>query len=369
MRLLHVIGARPNFIKIAPLIRALHGRHGLEQVLAHTGQHYDDAMSATFFRDLGIPEPDFNLGVGSGSHAAQTANIMRAFEPLLGQIRPDLVVVVGDVNSTLACALVAAKLGCPVAHVEAGLRSRDRGMPEEINRLLTDQLADLLFTPSRDADVNLRAEGIPSERIHFVGNIMIDTLMACRERTQVRDAPRAYGVEPGAYFLVTLHRPSNVDDAAQLGQILAALAALAERRPVLFPMHPRTRGNAERFGLLERLRGVRVLEPLGYLEMLGLLASAATVLTDSGGIQEETTALGVPCLTLRSSTERPVTVAEGTNTLVPVRSRDAIVEAAACAGLKRSRVPECWDGRTAGRIADVLAAWWERRRCAVVREA
>ena len=360
MKLLHVVGARPNFMKIAPLMAELAYR-GVKQRLVHTGQHYDEQMSAAFFEDLGIPEPDINLDVGSGSHAAQTAEIMKLFEPVLLAERPDLFIVVGDVKSTIACALVAAKLNVPVAHVEAGLRSGDRTMPEEINRVLTDQISDLLFTTSPEAKVNLLREGIAPEKIHFVGNIMIDTLTAQRERARGLDTPARFGVAPGGYALATLHRPSNVDDAGTLGEIFDALAELAESSAVLFPMHPRTRNNALRFGLKRRLGKVQVLEPLGYLEMLGLMDSAKLVLTDSGGIQEETTALGVPCLTLRDSTERPITITEGTNVLVPVRTRAKILEAAAVGVTRRGRIPEMWDGRTAARIADVLELWREPR--------
>ncbi len=361
MRILHVVGARPNFMKIAPLMAALDAEPGVEQVLVHTGQHYDERMSAGFFADLGIRAPDENLEVGSGTHAVQTARVMTAFEPVLERYAPDLVVVVGDVNSTLACALVAAKRNVPVAHVEAGLRSRDRAMPEEINRIVTDQLADLLLTPSRDADVNLRAEGIPAERIHFVGNIMIDTLLRQLEGARALGMPARHGVRRGEYVLVTLHRPSNVDDPATLGEIFRALAELAESRPVLFPIHPRTRTRADEAGLLPLLGGVRLLEPLGYSEMLGLTDGAGLVLTDSGGLQEETTALGVPCLTLRDSTERPVTVDEGTNTLVPDRSAVSILAAARNAGGTAGRIPEAWDGRTGERIARVFVEWHAMR--------
>jgi UDP-N-acetylglucosamine 2-epimerase (non-hydrolysing) len=371
MRILQVVGARPNFMKIAPIEAALRREPGVQQMLVHTGQHYDERMSEAFFRDLGMPRPDVNLGVGSGSHAVQTAEVMRAFEPVLQEFEPDLLVVAGDVNSTLACALVAAKLGCPVAHVEAGLRSRDRTMPEEINRILTDQIADLLLTPSRDGDENLRAEGIPAERIHFVGNVMIDTLRVHLQRAREMDVPGRLGVERGGYRVATLHRPSNVDDPRQLGEIFAALAELAAERPTILPLHPRTRGRAEAFGLMDRLADVRIVEPLGYLEMLGLMDGAALVLTDSGGVQEETTALGVPCLTLRDTTERPVTITEGTNRLLPDRSRDSILRAVAEGETRRGRIPEGWDGRAAERIVDVFREWDRSRRApaAAVRAA
>jgi UDP-N-acetylglucosamine 2-epimerase (non-hydrolysing) len=356
-RLLHVVGARPNFIKIAPLVREVSTSEGLGQVLVHTGQHYDEGMSDVFFDELEIPRPDVNLGVGSASHAQQTARVMMEFEPTLRSMTPDLVVLVGDVNSTLACALVAAKEGVPVAHVEAGLRSRDWSMPEEINRVLTDRLSDLLFTPSRDADENLGAEGIPADRIHFVGNIMIDTLRARLEDARGREVARRFDVEEGTFALVTLHRPSNVDEPATLEEIFGALAELARERPVVFPMHPRTRQNAERFRLMEKLGDVRVLKPVSYLDMLGLMEAAWMVLTDSGGIQEETTALGVPCLTLRSSTERPVTIEHGTNTLAPRREREEILRLAEEGSTRRGRIPELWDGRTASRIVDVIQRW------------
>ncbi|MBW3534630.1 MAG: UDP-N-acetylglucosamine 2-epimerase (non-hydrolyzing) [Gemmatimonadetes bacterium] len=357
MTVLHVVGARPNFMKIAPLLRALEAREGFRNVLVHTGQHYDEKMSESFFRDLGIPTPDVNLGVGSGSHAVQTAGVMTAIEPVLERERPDLVMVVGDVNSTLAAALTAAKLGVPVAHLEAGLRSGDREMPEEINRILTDQLADLCLTPSRDADENLRREGVADARIHFVGNVMIDSLMASLPAARERDVPRRLGLERRGYVAVTLHRPSNVDDREQLSAIVAALEDVAAQAPVVLPLHPRTAARLGAFGLgLER---VRVVEPLPYLEMLSLLDGAGVVLTDSGGIQEETTVLGVPCMTLRSSTERPVTITEGTNRLVPERSREAIVDAFRQVWGRSldARAPEGWDGRTSERIADVLEAW------------
>lgn len=365
MRVLVVAAARPNFMKVAPILAAL-ARDGDEAVLVHTGQHYDARMSDAFFRDLGLPDPDYHLGVGSGTHAQQTARVMEAFEPVLRAVRPSWVVVVGDVNATLACALVAAKLrpelGCRVAHVEAGLRSGDWRMPEEVNRVLTDRLADLLLTPSRDALPNLLREGIPAERVAFAGNVMIDTLFAHLPAARALDLPGRLGLARGGYVAATLHRPSNVDDADALGTLLDALAEVAADRPVVFPVHPRTRARAEAFGLAPQLARLRVLEPLGYTEMLSLTDGAAAVLTDSGGLQEETTALGVPCVTLREQTERPVTVAEGTNRLAPwpltvagvvAAYRGAAAEPRVTAG---TRGPEGWDGHAAERIVAELRA-------------
>lgn len=352
-RLLHVVGARPNFMKIAPVLRTLESDGRTENVLLHTGQHYDDAMSDAFFRDLDIREPNIHLDVGSGTHGKMTAHVLERTEEVLLEGRWDYVVVVGDVNSTIAAALAAVKLGIPVAHVEAGLRSRDRAMPEEINRILTDQISELLLTPSRDGDANLLAEGIPEERIVFVGNVMIDTLLHTLDRS--RDTPLPFeGLEHGRYVVATLHRPSNVDDAEQLGEILSALETIAEDVDVVFPMHPRTAKSLDAHGLsLER---VRRGPPVGYKEMLALQAHAGAVLTDSGGMQEETTVLGVPCLTLRSTTERPITIDEGTNRLVPVRSREKILEAfSECWGRDTTgRRPEGWDGKASERIAAAL---------------
>jgi UDP-N-acetylglucosamine 2-epimerase (non-hydrolysing) len=353
--LLHVVGARPNFMKVAPVLRAGQGREGLRQVLVHTGQHYDAAMSDSFFTDLELPAPDVNLGVGSGSHAVQTARIMLQFEPVLERERPDWVLVYGDVNSTVACALVAQKRGVRVAHVEAGLRSRDRGMPEEINRLLTDQLADLCLTPSRDADQNLLAEGIPAERIRFVGNVMVDTLLHLRDKARALEAPARRGVAERPYAVATFHRPSNVDRPGTLREILAALDRLAELMPVLFPIHPRTRARIGEFGLEGLARRVTLLEPLGYLETISLVERSTMVLTDSGGLQEETTVLGVPCLTARPSTERPVTITEGTNRLVAstcsaISAAVADVLARLGNGGFRPGRPEGWDGKAGERI-------------------
>lgn len=365
-----VVGARPNFMKIAPVLRAF-GRHvpAISALLVHTGQHYDRDMNDRLFEDLGLPHPDINLEVGSGTHAVQTAEVMRRFEPVLDECRPSAVLVVGDVNSTLACTLVAVKKGIPVAHVESGLRSYDRTMPEEINRVLTDQVADILYTTERAAADNLVREGVHPERIRFVGNVMIDSLLENRRHAPstgaILAAAGTRGIG-GAYGLATLHRPSNVDHGETLEQLLRALRDVAQRLPLVFAMHPRTRANIERFGLgwLADSSQLTILPPHGYLDMLGLMAGATVVLTDSGGLQEETTALGVPCLTLRDNTERPITVEQGTNTLVG-RDRAAIVAGVneiLAGGGKRGRVPELWDGRAAERIAADLAAWLIGRR-------
>lgn len=361
--LLVVAGARPNFMKIAPVMREA-DRRGIRAVLVHTGQHYDDAMSGSFFRDLSIRAPDHHLGVGSGSHAVQTARVMEAFEPVLEAVRPDWLLVPGDVNSTLAAALVAVKrkpdLGVRIAHLEAGLRSHDWRMPEEVNRVLVDRCSDLLLTPSRDAHANLAAEGIAPERVVFVGNIMIDTLLAQLDGARALRMPERLGLRD-AYVLCTLHRPSNVDDAATLRTCLEALRALAAEAQVVLPLHPRTRGRISEFGLDGLLEGLDVQQPLGYREMLGLMDGAAAVLTDSGGVQEETTSLGVPCVTLREQTERPITVEQGTNRLAPwplgvegilATARDALAEPRAGVG---SRAPEGWDGRAGARVMDALS--------------
>ena len=350
MKLLHVVGARPNFPKLAPVHRAGR-RSGVEQVVVHTGQHYDDAMSDAFFRDLGIVAPDVNLGVGSDSHAAQTARIMEKFEPVLVAQNPDWVVVYGDVNSTMAASIVASKLGIRVAHVEAGLRSFDRTMPEEINRLVTDRLANLLLTPSRDADAQLRAEGEPDDEIAFVGNVMIDSLFHSLPAARATGFREKIGVN-GSALVVTLHRPSNVDDPERIGILARVLSEIALDREVVFPAHPRTRKRLEDAGL--KLDRVRLLEPVGYLEMLDLVEHAYAVVTDSGGLQEETTALGVPCLTIRPNTERPITITEGTNRLVADPAR--IVSELAM--LQRPAVPprpEGWDGHAGERVIGALA--------------
>jgi len=361
MKIVNVCGARPNFMKIAPLMRAYRARSGIRPLLVHTGQHYDERLSDLFFRQLGLPEPDVNLGVGSGSHAVQTAEIMTRFEPVLVEHRPDWVVVVGDVNSTIACALVAVKLGVKVAHVEAGLRSFDRSMPEEINRVLTDAISDLLLVSEPSGLANLKREGVPDEKVHFVGNVMIDTLRANQEKAEGSTILADLGVEPGHYNLVTLHRPSNVDDAATFGRIADALEVIQADLPTIFPMHPRTAGNLEGLGLAERFRGMghlRVVEPLGYLDFLKLMTGAAVVLTDSGGIQEETTILGVWCLTLRQNTERPVTVTCGTNTVVGTDSERIVSAYRRCRSAEAvaGPVPEKWDGKAAERIVECLLA-------------
>jgi len=353
MRAICVAGARPNFMKIKPVLAALE-RRGVEVILVHTGQHYDQAMSATFFDELDLRPPDIHLGNGSGSHAEQTARVMTAFEPVVDTYRPDVVVVVGDVNSSMACAIVAAKAGALVAHVEAGLRSRDWSMPEEINRVVTDRVSDFLLAPSADAVANLTAEGYRPDQIHLVGNVMIDTLRANLARAEARPVLSELGLAAGGYGLVTLHRPANVDDPAVLRDLLSALDQLATDLPLIFPVHPRTRANIEQLRLHE---DIRLLDPLGYLDFLALEAQSRLVLTDSGGVQEETTALGVPCLTLRDNTERPITVEHGTNTLV---GRDpARIVGAAHEILRDGVTPRCpplWDGHAAERIADVLAA-------------
>jgi UDP-N-acetylglucosamine 2-epimerase (non-hydrolysing) len=352
VKFLHVVGARPNFMKLAPCHRALAAQEEVRQIVVHTGQHYDDAMSDSFFRDLEIPPPDINLGVGSASHAVQTARIMERLEPVVLEHRPDWVLVYGDVNSTAAAALVCSKIGVRLAHVEAGLRSGDRSMPEEVNRLVTDRLADLLLTPSRDADENLRREGVDRGRIVFVGNVMVDTLLHGLARARQELMREQLDVREGEYALVTIHRPSNVDTPMRLSAVAESLGRVSRAMPVIFPMHPRTRGrltDADR----ALLGGVRVLEPLPYHAMLDLLAGARVVITDSGGLQEETTALGIPCLTVRENTERPVTITEGTNRLAP----DPEEFARLALEVRRDgspRRPEGWDGRAANRIAEAL---------------
>jgi UDP-N-acetylglucosamine 2-epimerase (non-hydrolysing) len=354
MRILYVVGTRPNFVKTAPVIGALRerdpaGRHAI----VHTGQHYDRLMSEVFLEELGVPAPDHMLEVGSGSHAAQTARTMERLEPVLAEEQPDLVVVPGDVNSTLAAALTAVKMGIPVAHVESGLRSFDMTMPEEVNRIVADRFSQWLFLHSDEAAGNLRAEGLPDERMHMVGNTMIDTVVALRERIRTAGAATRLGLDPGSYVLVTLHRPALVDGPL-LGETVAQLAALARQIPVVFPVHPRTRKMME--GLEPDAPGLLLTDPLGYLDFLSLTADARAVLTDSGGIQEETTYLGIPCFTLRDNTERPVTVRAGTNTLLGLdpAAIAGIPEALANRGDAPSVPPPLWDGHAAARIADAI---------------
>ena len=360
MKIIHVCGARPNFMKIAPLMRAYRAYPQITPVLVHTGQHYDANMSELFFKQLEIPEPDVNLEVGSGSHAQQTAAIMQRFEPIVLEQKPDWVVVVGDVNSTIACGLVAVKLGVKLAHVEAGLRSFDRTMPEEINRLLTDAISDLLLVSEPSGAENLKHEGVPPERVHFVGNVMIDSLKANRAKAEASAVLAQLGLRSGGYNVVTLHRPSNVDDPAIFGRILDAFAEIERDLPIVFPMHPRTVANLKRLGLggrIDAMRNLKIIEPLGYLDFLKLTARAAVVLTDSGGIQEETTILGVHCLTVRENTERPVTLTQGTNTLVGTDTAKIVAAYRRCRAtpLGQPRIPEKWDGRAAERIAALLA--------------
>ncbi|MEU1055502.1 non-hydrolyzing UDP-N-acetylglucosamine 2-epimerase [Streptomyces sp. NPDC005876] len=350
-RIICVAGARPNYMKIKPVMDALE-RRGAEVLLVHTGQHYDPAMNDVFFADLGIRPPDRFLGVGSGSHAEQTGRVMTAFEPLLDEVAPDLVVVVGDINSTLACALVTAKAGPLLAHVEAGLRSRDWSMPEEVNRVATDRVSDYLLAPSPDAAGNLRAEGYRADQIHLVGNVMIDTLLANLERARASDVLDRSGLTRGGYGLVTLHRPANVDDPEVLARLLKALGEIAGRCPLVWPVHPRAAGRLAELGVPG---GIRLVPPAGYLDFIALQDAARVVLTDSGGVQEETTALGVPCVTLRDNTERPITVEEGTNVLAgrdPARvlnTVNGVLDAPPA-----PRRPALWDGRASERIAEVL---------------
>lgn len=371
MRIISVCGARPNFMKVAPLAKAFAARGDFEHVLVHTGQHYDQRMSQSFFDDLKLPRPDLNLEVGSGSHATQTAAIMQRFEPVLLEQEPDAVLVVGDVNSTIGCGLVASKLGVPLIHVEAGLRSFDRTMPEEINRVLTDAISDVLFVSEPAGVENLAREGVAAERIHHVGNVMIDTLRSHRALAERSTILEQRGLSPREYGVVTLHRPANVDDSEAMRRVCAALEDLQDDLPLVFPVHPRTRAALERHELAARLAALprlQLIEPLGYLDFLKLTADAAVVLTDSGGIQEETLVLGVPCLTLRENTERPITLAQGGNQLV---GSDPERILAAFQRVRRQRqhvhvnVPALWDGQAAVRIADVLESWHARRQASV----
>ncbi len=359
MKILNIVGARPNLMKIAPLMEAYSSLDGFDPVLIHTGQHYDANMSDLFFRQLGIPEPDLNLGIGSGSHTVQTAQIMAAFEPVVLEYKPDAVLVVGDVNSTIACGLVAVKLGVKLVHVEAGLRSFDRQMPEEINRVLTDAISDLLFCTEPAGVENLRNEGVAAEKVHLVGNVMIDTLLRHRERAESSTVLGDLGLTGGAYAVLTLHRPSNVDDPEVMSRLVEVLEVVAADGPVVFPVHPRTRLALARLGLearCEAIGNLRLLDPVGYLDFLKLMASARVVLTDSGGVQEETTILSVPCLTLRENTERPITADLGTNQVVG-RDPERILAAyrrVLSGGSAAVRVPPLWDGGAAQRIVAVL---------------
>ena len=359
MKVLNVVGARPNFMKVAPLHRAMLASGSIESRIIHTGQHYDERMSDIFFRQLEMPEPDVYLGVGSGSHAQQSARVMTAFEEVLLDEQPDLVVVVGDVNSTLACALVAVKVHIPVAHVEAGLRSGDRSMPEEINRIVTDSIADLLFVTEQSGIDNLQKEGVPAEKTHFVGNVMIDSLVHFREKAARSGVLSKLGLEGTPYTLMTMHRPATVDRPEGLRAMLETIERLASEMQVVFPIHPRTRARLEDFGLEDRLQGIADLTltpPVGYLEFLRLMEAATVVVTDSGGIQEETTFLGVPCITLRATTERPVTIELGTNRLMDL-DPEAIHEEArrlVDSGCPDAKIPPLWDGRAAERIVEVV---------------
>ena len=356
-----VAGARPNFMKVAPLLNRIREHSNqLDAFLVHTGQHYDAAMSDVFFRDLGMPEPDVYLGVGSASHAVQTADIMVGFEKVVQVHRPDLVLVVGDVNSTIATGLVAAKLNIPLAHVEAGLRSGDRRMPEEINRILTDQLADLLFTTSPEAHDHLAREGVASEKIHFTGNLMIESLIQHQHRFNADGVLAEHQLSAGDYGLVTLHRPSNVDSPDALRGLWTMLNRLAERMPLLFPIHPRTRKMATSFGL-NQSDGLVLTDPIGYLEFMALQRDARLVLTDSGGIQEESTFFGVPCITVRENTERPITITEGSNVLAGTDPEAVFAESIKVLNgdVKRGRVPEKWDDGVSARITTLLEQWFE----------
>lgn len=377
MKIIHVVGARPNFMKVAPLMEAFDAYRSsgecpvdIRQILVHTGQHYDRTMSDLFFEQLGMPKPDINMGIGSGTHGRQTGRIMEEFEQILLDHQPDLLLVVGDVNSTMACTIDAKKLGIPVAHVEAGLRSGDITMPEEINRIVTDAISDLLFTTDRVASENMRCAGVPQQRIHFVGNVMIDTLMKHRERALAQPTLTELGLmsdeRPLPYGVVTLHRPGNVEHPVVLKELGEAFAAIGKTVPLVFPVHPRTRGRIQEFGLGELFsekNGVRVVEALGYLDFLNLMANAQVVLTDSGGVQEETTILGVPCLTLRPNTERPVTVEQGTNRIVGT-GKEAILSAFETIEQLRQpgRIPELWDGRAAERIVRVIVDWYQEAK-------
>jgi len=361
-RIICVCGARPNFMKIAPIMRAFDESGKIETLLVHTGQHYDEKMSKSFFDELQIPKPDINLEVGSGSHAVQTAEVMKSFEPVVIDFEPDYVLVVGDVNSTIACGMVAVKLGVKLIHVEAGLRSFDRTMPEEINRVLTDSISDLLFITEQSGIDNLKKEGVADGKVHFVGNVMIDTLLANKAKAEKSDILGKLSLAEKGYAVITLHRPSNVDDMKNLGKIISAFEVIEKDLKLVFPMHPRTRNNIKGTDIgkrVEAMKNLILLDPVGYLDFLKLTSNAALVMTDSGGIQEETTILQVPCMTLRENTERPVTVTEGTNRLIHIDTDDILnnyneIKANNFAG--NGNIPKFWDGKAAQRIAKVLAA-------------
>ncbi len=360
IKIICVCGARPNFMKIAPLMRAFDANGSFETLLVHTGQHYDKKMSHLFFDELGIPKPAINLEVGSGSHSAQTAEVMKRFEPVVVDFEPNYVLVVGDVNSTIACGLVAVKLGVKLIHIEAGLRSFDKRMPEEINRVLTDSISDLLFVTEQSGIDNLKNEGVDSEKVHFVGNVMIDTLLANKSKAQQSEILDTLGLQEKDYAVITLHRPSNVDDVDNLKKIFTAFEQIQKDIKLVFPMHPRTRNNIAKTELqktVDSMENLLLVEPVGYLDFLKLMSSAALVMTDSGGIQEETTILGVPCMTLRENTERPVTISEGTNRLVAIETDDIIKNYAQIIENKSSggNIPKYWDGKAAERIVEIIA--------------
>lgn len=358
MKIHLIAAARPNFMKIAPLYHELCRRAWAEPLIVHSGQHYDVNMSDVFFENLGLPAPHIHLGVGSGTHAEQTGNVMIEYEKVLMDQRPDIVVVVGDVNSTAAVSMAAVKLGVRVAHLEAGLRSFDRTMPEEINRIVTDSIADVLWTPSEDGNKNLAREGVPSEKITLVGNIMIDSLLMAKPAIEKQDVCSRFGVVPGGYGVVTLHRPANVDEKVVLERLCEVLVGISGKIPLVFPVHPRTRGKLEAFGIdwLDKASGIHLTDPLGYYEFMNLVFNSRLIITDSGGVQEETTFLQIPCLTIRPNTERPVTITEGTNRLCTAEQLEEMADAILAGNFKKGNVPALWDGNTARRVADDLEA-------------